>query len=124
MHETFGARNVVVFVFHENVVETQQKKLSFHCVESILNNPAYMKYLRRSSNHSNLSFLQWLRLVDEKKESNTKPEQPLSALKWCRCSMISFFSNIFYSMIHTPLPKSYITPNMNVFRIRSSYRWR
>ena len=46
---------------------SRRKKLSFHCVESILNNPAYMKYLRRSSNHSNLSFLQWLRLVDEKK---------------------------------------------------------
>ena len=44
---------------------SRRKKLSFHSIENISNNPAYIKYLQWSSSHAHLSFLKWLRLFDE-----------------------------------------------------------
>ena len=70
---------------------TRRKKLSFHSVESISNNRGYMKYLRRSSTHSHLPFLQWLRLFDEKKGTEHKSGSTVVGVR-----MVSIFKDFFF----------------------------
>jgi hypothetical protein len=70
---------------------SRRKKLAFHSVESLSSNRTYMKYLRRSTSHSDLSFLQWLRLFDAEKGTKHKHGSTLVGVK-----MVSMFKDFFF----------------------------
>ena len=97
---------------------SRRKKLSFHSVESISNNRGYMKYLRRSSTHSHLSFLQWLRLFDEKKATEHKSGSTVVGVR-----MVSIFKHFFffqYLVFNYPhsMTQEFITLSIIVFQIQ------
>jgi hypothetical protein len=54
-------------------------------------NPLYLKYLRRPTKYSKLSFLQWLRLVDESKGREYKDGSTLFGVK-----MVSALKDLFF----------------------------
>lgn len=70
---------------------SRRKKLSFYTIENLANNATYMKYLRRSSTYSELSFLEWLRRFDEKKGVEHKSGSTLVGVK-----LVSMFKDFFF----------------------------
>ena len=80
----------------------RRKKLAFHFVESLSSNRMCMKYLRRPTSHSNLSFLQWLRLFDVEKGTKHKHGSTLVCMK-----MVSMFKDfLFFQHVALNYPHS------------------
>ena len=87
---------------------SRRKKLRFPTIDSLSVNPSYLKYLRRPTKYSKLSFLQWLRLVDESKGREYKDGSTLVGVK-----MVSplkdffFFQHLVLNYCHTAVEELY-----------------
>ncbi len=70
---------------------SRRKRFMFSIIENLCNNATYQKYLCRPANYRNLHFLQWLRLIDEKKGVEYKSGSTLVGVK-----MVSPLKDFFF----------------------------